>query len=185
MVLALAIPLRAVYGLEGLITERHLENSAKVMLATGLIVGYAYMMEFFNAWYTTNVYEHDAIWHRMFGPYRVAYWSLITCNIVAPQLLWFKKIRGTPALLFLSSIVVLIGMWLERYVIIVSSLAQDYLPSSWGIFQATRWDWATYIGTIGLFLFLFFLFIRLLPMISIFEVRTLLPQAKVEEEAGN
>jgi len=185
MVLALAIPLRAVYGLEGLITDKHLENSAKVMLATGLIVGYAYMMEFFNAWYTTNVYEHAAIWNRMTGPYKVAYWSLISCNILAPQLLWFKQIRSKPALLFMSSIVVLIGMWLERYVIIVSSLAQDYLPSSWSIFQATRWDWATYIGTIGLFLFLFFLFIRLLPMISIFEVRTLLPQAKVEEEVGN
>jgi molybdopterin-containing oxidoreductase family membrane subunit len=121
----------------------------------------------------------------MTGPYRVAYWSLISCNILAPQALWFKRIRSKPALLFISSIVVLIGMWLERYVIIVSSLAQDYLPSSWSVFQATRWDWATYIGTIGLFLFLFFLFIRLLPMISIFEVRTLLPQAKVEEEVGN
>jgi len=120
----------------------------------------------------------------MFGPYKFSYWFLISCNIVAPQLLWIKKIRTTPALLFTSSIIVLIGMWLERYVIIVSSLAQDYLPSSWGLFQATRWDWATYIGTIGLFLFLFFLFIRLLPMISIFEVRTLLPQAKVGEEAG-
>ena len=185
MVLALAIPLRAVYGLEGLITDRHLENSAKVMLATGLIVAYSYMMETFSAWYTTNVYEHAAIWNRMTGPYRVAYWSLITCNILAPQALWFKQVRSKPVLLFMSSIVVLIGMWLERYVIIVSSLAQDYLPSSWGIFRATRWDWATYIGTIGLFLFLFFLFIRLLPMISIFEVRTLLPQAKVEEEVGN
>ena len=98
-------------------------------------------------------------------------------------MLWFKRVRTKPALLFISSIVVLIGMWLERYVIIVSSLAQDFLPSSWSIFQATRWDWATYFGTIGLFLFLFFLFIRLLPMISIFEVRTLLPGAKVEEEA--
>jgi membrane-associated protease RseP (regulator of RpoE activity) len=101
---------------------------------------------------------------------------------VAPQFLWFRKVRGTPWMLFLASLVVLVGMWLERYVIIVSSLAQDFMPSSWGIFQATRWDWATYLGTIGLFLFLFFLFIRLLPMISIFEVRTLLPQAKVDEE---
>jgi molybdopterin-containing oxidoreductase family membrane subunit len=186
MVLALAIPLRAVYGLEGLITDKHLDNAAKVMLATGLIVAYAYMMETFNAWYTTNVYEHAAIWHRMTGPYRVAYWSLISCNILAPQALWFKRVRSNPVLLFVSSIVVLTGMWLERYVIIVSSLAQDYLPSSWGIFQATRWDWATYVGTIGLFLFLFFIFIRLLPMISIFEVRTLLPQARVEEEeVGN
>jgi molybdopterin-containing oxidoreductase family membrane subunit len=118
----------------------------------------------------------------MTGPYAIAYWSLVFCNIVAPQALWFKRIRNNPAFLFVFSIIVLVGMWLERYVIIVTSLAQDYLPSSWNLFQATRWDWATYVGTIGMFLFLFFLFIRLLPMISIFEVRTLLPQAKVEEE---
>jgi molybdopterin-containing oxidoreductase family membrane subunit len=182
MVLALAIPLRAVYGLEGLITDRHLDNSAKVMLATGLIVAYAYMMETFSAWYGGNTYESAVAWHRMTGPYALSYWSLIACNILAPQALWFKKVRSKPALLFVSAIVVLIGMWLERYVIIVGSLAQDFLPSSWSIFKATRWDWATYVGTIGLFLFLFFLFIRLLPMISIFEVRTLLPAAKVEEE---
>jgi molybdopterin-containing oxidoreductase family membrane subunit len=182
MVLALAIPLRKVYGLEGLITDQHLDNSAKVMLATGLIVAYSYILELFTAWYTGNVFEGAAFLHRMTGPYAFNYWTLVACNIIAPNFLWFKKIRSNPTLLFCSSIVVLIGMWLERYVIIVSSLAQDFVPSSWGIFQATRWDWATYIGTIGLFLFLFFLFIRLLPMISIFEVRTLLPQAKVEEE---
>jgi Ni/Fe-hydrogenase subunit HybB-like protein len=182
MVLVLAIPLRHVYGLQGLITDKHLENSAKVMLATGLIVGYAYILESFTAWYSGNVYESAAIWHRMTGPYAGAYWCLITCNIVAPQALWFKKMRSTPALLFIASLVVLVGMWLERFVIIVSSLAQDYLVSSWRVFSPTRWDWATYVGTIGLFTFLFFLFIRLLPMISIFEVRTLLPQAKVEEE---
>jgi molybdopterin-containing oxidoreductase family membrane subunit len=182
MVLALAIPLRAAYGLQGLITTKHLDNSAKVMLATGLVVAYAYILETFTAWYSGNVYESAAIWHRMTGPYAVTYWVLITCNIVAPQFLWIKRVRNSPVLLFISSIVVLIGMWLERYVIIVSSLAQDFLPSSWSIFHATRWDWATYIGTIGMFLFLFFLFIRLLPMISIFEVRTLLPQAKIEEE---
>ena len=182
MVLALAIPLRSVYGLQGLITDRHLDNCGKVMLATGLIVAYAYMMETFLAWYSGNVFEMAAFWNRMTGPYAVNYWFLVTCNIIAPQFLWIKKVRSTPALLFISSIVVLVGMWLERYVIIVSSLAQDFLPSSWRNFQATRWDWATFLGTIGLFLFLFFLFIRVLPMISIFEVRTLLPQAKVEEE---
>ncbi len=182
MVLVLAIPLRHVYGLKGLITDKHLDNSAKVMLATGLIVGYAYILETFTAWYSGNVYENAAIWHRMTGPYASVYWALISCNIVAPQLLWFKKVRSTPTLLFIASLIVLVGMWLERYVIIVSSLAQDFLTSSWRIFSPTRWDWATYLGTIGLFTFLFFLFIRLLPMISIFEVRTLLPQAKVEEE---
>jgi len=181
MVLVLAIPLRWVYGLEGLITAKHLENSAKVMLATGLIVAYAYMLELFGAWYSGNIYESAAFLNRMTGPYAAEYWCLITCNILAPQVLWFKKVRTKPVFLFMSSVVVLVGMWLERFVIIVSSLAQDYLVSSWRMFHPTRWDWATYVGTIGLFTFLFFLFIRLLPMISIFEVRTLLPQAKVEE----
>ncbi len=182
MVLLLAIPLRWVYGLEGLITEKHLDNSAKVMLATGLIVGYAYMLEVFTGWYSGNVYESSAIWNRMTGPYAIGYWCLIACNIVTPQFLWFKRVRSTPVYLFLVSMVVLAGMWLERFMIVVSSLAQDFLPGAWRVFHPTRWDWATYVGTIGLFLFLFFLFIRLLPMISIFEVRTLLPQAKVEEE---
>src|SRR5450432_3480517 len=182
MVLALAIPLRSVYGLQGLITGKHLDNCAKVMMATGLIVGYSYILEAFSAWYGGNVYEQAAIWNRMTGPYKYHYWSLVFCNIVAPNLLWFKKVRSTPAILFVSSLVVLVGMWLERFVIIVTSLAQDNLPSSWGIYQPTRWDWWTYFGTIGMFLFLFFLFIRLLPMISIFEVRTLLPEAKIEEE---
>ena len=169
--------------MQDFITHQHLIYCAKVMLATGLIVAYSYLLETFTAWYSGNVYEEAAIWHRMTGPYAGSYWALISCNILAPQFLWFKRVRNSPVLLFISSIVVLIGMWLERYVIIVSSLAQDFLPSSWSNFHATRWDWATYVGTIGMFLFLFFLFIRLLPMISIFEVRTLLPQAKVEEEA--
>jgi molybdopterin-containing oxidoreductase family membrane subunit len=182
MVLVLAIPLRAIYGLHGLITDRHLQNSAKIMLATGLIVAYAYIMETFVGWYSGNVYEASVMWNRMTGPYAASYWFLITCNILAPQSLWFRRVRNSPVLLFIASIVVLVGMWLERYVIIVSSLAQDFLVSSWGVFTPTRWDWATYVGTIGLFLFLFFLFIRLLPMISIFEVRALLPQARVDEE---
>jgi Ni/Fe-hydrogenase subunit HybB-like protein len=182
MVLALAIPLRSVYGLQGLITIRHLDNSAKLMLGTGMIVAYAYIMETFTAWYSTSPFEQQAIWNRMVGPYAPAYWWLLSCNILALQALWFKRVRTSPALLFIWSMIVLTGMWLERFVIIVSSLAQDYLTSSWGIFTPTRWDWATFLGTIGLFLFLFFAFIRLLPMISIFEVRGLLPQAKVEEE---
>jgi molybdopterin-containing oxidoreductase family membrane subunit len=182
MVLALAIPLRSVYGLQGLITDKHLDNSAKVMMATGLIVGYSYILEAFAAWYSGNVYEQAAMWNRMSGPYKYHYWVLIACNVIAPNALWFKRIRSSPVILFIWSLIVLLGMWLERFVIIVSSLAQDNLISSWRIYQQTRWDWATYLGTIGLFLFLFFLFIRLLPMISIFEVRTLLPQARVDEE---
>jgi molybdopterin-containing oxidoreductase family membrane subunit len=185
MVLALAIPLRAAYGLQGLITDRHLENSAKIMLATGLIVAYAYVIEAFTAWYSGDVFEQAVMRNRMTGPYAPAYWTLIACNIILPQALWFKRIRTNPVTLFFWSLIVLTGMWLERFMIIVSSLAQDFLNSSWSLFHPTRWDWATYFGTIGLFLFLFFLFIRLLPMISIFEVRTLLPQAKVEEEVGS
>src|SRR3954468_9502639 len=111
MVLALAIPLRSVYGLKGLITDKHLDNCGKVMLATGLIVGYAYILEAFTAWYSGNVYEDAAIWHRMTGPYAGTYWLLITCNIVAPQMLWFKRIRGNPVTLFIASIIVLVGMW--------------------------------------------------------------------------
>jgi Ni/Fe-hydrogenase subunit HybB-like protein len=182
MVLALAIPLRSVYGLQGLITDRHLENSGKLMLATGLIVAYAYIMETFMAWYSGSPFEQQAFWNRMTGPYSAQYWFLITCNVVAPNLLWIKKFRTTPVLLFISSIIVLIGMWLERFMIIVSSLAQDYVQSSWGLFHATRWDFATFFGTVGFFIFMFFLFVRVLPMISIFEMRTLLPQAKVREE---
>jgi molybdopterin-containing oxidoreductase family membrane subunit len=182
MVLALAIPLRSIYGLKGLITDKHLDNAAKVMMATGLIVGYSYIMEAFSGWYSGNVYEQAAIWNRMTGPYKYHYWILIACNVIAPNALWFKKVRSNSVVLFIWSLIVLVGMWLERFVIIVASLAQDNLPSSWRVFESTRWDWATYLGTIGLFLFLFMLFIRLLPMISIFEVRTLLPQAKIKEE---
>jgi len=182
MVLALAIPLRSAYGLQGLITDRHLENSGKLMLATGLIVAYAYIMETFMAWYSGSVYEQQAFWNRMTGPYAAEYWFLISCNVIAPNLLWIRKFRTSPVLLFVSSIIVLVGMWLERFMIIVTSLAQDFVQSSWALFRPTRWDWATYWGTIGFFLVAFFLFIRALPMISIFEVRTLLPQAKVREE---
>src|ERR1700678_1353944 len=120
MVLVLAIPLRWVYGLEGLITDKHLDNSAKVMLATGLIVAYSYILETFTAWYSGNVYESAALWNRMTGPYAGAYGCLITCNIVAPQFLWFKRVRAKPHLLFVASLVVLMGMWLERFVIIVT-----------------------------------------------------------------
>jgi len=181
MVLVLAIPLRAMYGLEDLITSRHLDNMAKVMLATGQIVAYSYLFEAFIAWYSGNKFEMFAIWNRMTGPYAPTYWALIFCNLIFPQVLWLKKIRTSVVWLFVVALDVLTGMWLERYVIVVVSLHRDFLPSSWGIFHPTVWDVATYVGTLGLFFFLFFLFIRSLPMISIFEVRTLLPQAEVVE----
>jgi len=182
MVLTLAIPIRAVYHLEDFITSRHLQNMAKVMLVTGLIVGYGYMTEAFIAWYSGDAYEGFVPINRMTGPYAPAYWALLFCNIVAPQLLWLKRVRTHVPSLFAISIVVNIGMWLERFIIIVTSLHRDFLPSSWGMYSPTFWDYSTFIGTIGLFLALLFLFLRFLPMISIFEMRTMLPEAKVESE---
>jgi molybdopterin-containing oxidoreductase family membrane subunit len=179
MVLTLAIPLRAVYGLQDFITARHLNNMAKVMLATGLIVAYGYGIEAFTAWYSGDKYERYVLFNRATGRYWGVYWALILCNVAIPQLLWFRKVRHNVLLLFILALVVNTGMWLERYVIVVTSLQRDFLPSSWGMYQATIWDWATYVGTIGLFVALLFLFIRFLPMISIFEMRTLLPEAHV------
>ena len=182
MVMTLAIPIRALYGLQGFITMRHLQNMAKVMLATGLIVAYGYMMETFMAWYSANQYERFMIMNRFTGPYSHMYWALLICNVVIPQLFWLPRVRNSIALLFIISIIVNIGMWLERYVIIVVSLHRDFLPSSWGHYAGTQWDWSMYLGTIGLFLTLLFLFIRVLPMISIFEMRTLVPEAEVKSE---
>jgi molybdopterin-containing oxidoreductase family membrane subunit len=181
MVLTLAIPLRAMYGLGDFITMRHLENMAKILLVTGLIVFYGYAMEAFFAWYSGNTFERYMILNRMLGPYAPVYWSLIVCNGVAPQLLWIKRVRTNVIWLFLIAMVVNVGMWLERFVIVVTSLHRDFLPSSWGMYYPTIWDWATFAGTIGLFLMLLFLFIRVLPMISIFEMRTLLPEAQVKD----
>jgi Ni/Fe-hydrogenase subunit HybB-like protein len=182
MVLLLTIPLRKFYGLEDFITGRHLRNMAKIMLATGLIVAYGYMMETFTAWYSANTYEEFMVTNRFFGPYAPFYWSLIFCNVIAPQFLWSRRIRHSNFWLWVISFIVSIGMWLERFIIIPVSLHRDFLPSSWGMYAPTGWDWSMFIGTIGLFFALLFLFIRFLPMISIFEMRTILPQAEVKEE---
>ena len=178
MVLTLAIPLRVVYGLEDFITMRHLDNMAKIILATGLIVAYGYMMEAFMAWYSGSAYEQYMILNRMRGPYATFYWALILCNVLTPQFLWISRVRANIVALFVIANVVSVGMWLERYVIVVTSLHRDFLPSSWGMYAGTRWDWATYVGSIGLFFALLFLFIRFLPMISIFEMRTLVPKTE-------
>jgi molybdopterin-containing oxidoreductase family membrane subunit len=181
MVLTLAIPIRAVYGLEDFITMRHLENMAKVMLVTGLIVAYGYAIEAFISWYSVDTFERFMIWNRVTGPYAPVYWMLILCNIVIPQALWFKRIRTSVRVLFIIALVVNIGMWLERFVIVVTSLHRDFLPSAWGNYVPTFWDWSTFIGTMGLFVSLLFLFLRFLPMISIAEMRAILPAAKVDE----
>jgi Ni/Fe-hydrogenase subunit HybB-like protein len=181
MVLTLAIPIRAIYGLEDFITLRHLQNMAKVMLLTGLIVAYGYLTEGFIAWYSADKFEFYVPFNRMTGTYAPTYWALILCNIVIPQLLWFKRVRINVPLLFVISLIVNCGMWLERFVIVVTSLHRDFDTSAWGNYAPTFWDWSTFIGTIGLFLSLLFLFLRFLPMISIAEMRAILPEAKVDE----
>jgi len=185
MVLTLAIPLRKIYGMEDFITLRHLENMAKVTLVTGMIVAYGYISEAFFGFYSANKYEGFMIWNRMTGPYWYMYWTLVFCNIVTPQVLWIRKVRTTPILIFAVAMVVNVGMWLERFVIVVTSLHRDFLPSSWGMYYGTVWDWATFIGTLGMFTLLFFLFIRFLPMISIFEMRTAVPEARLKQPEGN
>lgn len=183
MVMTLAIPLRAVYGLHDFITARHLSNMAKIMLTTGLIVAYGYLMEIFFAWYSANDREWALVLHRAQGPYAVTYWSLIACNVVVPQLLWFGAVRRNVPLLFAISLVVNVGMWLERFVIIVISLHHEYLPSAWEMYYPTKWDFAQFFGSIGLFFTLLFLFIRFLPVISIFELRELVHETHLAHES--
>lgn len=182
MVLTLIIPLRKVYGLQDFITIRHLRNMAKVMLATGLIVAYGYMMEAFTAWYSGNEYEQFMILNRMRGPYAPVFWALIICNVVVPQFLWFERFQSKVGALFAIAIVVNIGMWLERFIIVVTSLHRDFLPSSWGMYAGTFWDWSIYFGSIGLFFTLMFIFLRIMPAISIFEMRTLVKGSKKKIE---
>jgi molybdopterin-containing oxidoreductase family membrane subunit len=178
MLLTLAIPLRAVYRLGEFITLRHLDNMAKILLATGLLVAYGYVMEIFMAWYSGSVYEAHLMVNRMRGPYASSFWAVICCNALVPQALWSAHVRRSPVVLFIIAMTVNAGMWLERYIIVVTSLHRDFLPSSWGMFSPTAFDWATFAGSIGLFLSLLFLFIRFLPMISIFELRGLLPRPR-------
>jgi len=183
MVVTLAIPLRKFYGLEDFLTLRHLDNMAKILLATGLIVAYGYTMETFMAFFSgPNTYDRYMMINRMTGPYAPVYWCLILCNIVIPLTsLWFARIRQNVVALFVISLVIQTGMWLERFVIVVTSLHRDFLPSSWGMYYPTKWDWAVYTGTIGLFFTLFLLFIRFLPMISIFEMRGLAHELKEKQ----
>ncbi|MBX9604412.1 MAG: polysulfide reductase NrfD [Bryobacteraceae bacterium] len=184
-VLTLLVIARWVCNLENIITIKHLENMNKIILATGTIVGYAYATEFFIAWYSGNLYERFAFVNRAFGPYWWAYWTMITCNVISPQFFWVKRFRTSVPLMFVLSLVVNVGMWFERFVIIVTSLHRDFLPSSWGYFQPTWVDICTFIGTIGFFLFLFLLFARFLPMIAMAEVKHVLhTQHDMEAHGG-
>jgi molybdopterin-containing oxidoreductase family membrane subunit len=181
MVITLILPLRKLFGLEDLVTERHLSAMAKVMLATGLIVAYGYIIEQFVAWYSGSEFEIFMVHNRLTGPYSFQYGMLWLCNILVPQLLWIRRVRTSPVALWIIAMFINVGMWLERYVIVVVSLSRDYLSSSWDVFAGTIWDWAIYIGTIGFFLSCMFLFVRFLPMIAMFEMRHLVHEKRHEE----
>ncbi|HEX2658157.1 MAG TPA: NrfD/PsrC family molybdoenzyme membrane anchor subunit [Polyangia bacterium] len=174
MVLTLLIIARSVMGLEHLITTRHLENMAKIIIVTGSIVGLAYGTEFFIAWFSGNPYERFTFINRATGPFAWSYWIMVSCNVVSPQLLWSKRLRTSPVVLFILSLVINVGMWFERFVIIVTSLHRDFLPSSWGSYAPTKIEVFTLMGSFGLFFTLFLLFVRALPAVSIGEVKSVL-----------
>jgi molybdopterin-containing oxidoreductase family membrane subunit len=173
MALTISIPLRAIFGLKDFITARHLDNIGKIMLVCGLLVAYSYAVEIFMAFYGGDEFDQAMVLNRMRGPYAPIYWTALACNVVVPQALWLQRVRLSVPLLFAISIVVNVGMWLERFVIIVVSLHRDFLPSSWGMFYPTFWDWAILVGSIGTFGWLFLMFVRFLPAISISEMRKL------------
>jgi len=177
MVLTLVLPLRPLFRLHDFITERHLQNMAKVMLTTGLIVAYGYVLEIWAAFYSGNEFEIFMVLNRFTGPYATQYWLLILLNIAIPQLLWLKGVRSNVWALWAISMCINVGMWLERFVIIVVSLHRDYVPSNWAMYSGTKFDVMTFAGTIGLFLTLIFLFLRFLPALNMFEMRVLTPEA--------
>ncbi len=177
MVVTLMVPARAYFGLKDLVTIRHLENMNKIILTTGCIVGYSYLIEVFIAWYGGNPYEQFVLLNRALGPYWWAFWIMVSCNVIAPQAFWFKKVRTTPWMMFIVVILVNVGMWFERFVIVVTSLSRDFLPSSWGYFRPTAIDITMFIGSFGLFFTLFLLFCRYLPMVAMAEVKAILPHS--------
>ncbi|MEW6413561.1 MAG: NrfD/PsrC family molybdoenzyme membrane anchor subunit [Candidatus Zixiibacteriota bacterium] len=176
MVMTLSLIARKVFNLEDIITPRTLERMNKIILVTGMMVGYAYSMEFFIAWYSGNEYERFAFINRAFGPYAWAYWIMVSCNVIVPQLFWFKRLRTSIPVMFVASILVNVGMWFERFVIVVT-LSRDFLPSSWDYYSPTIYDIMIFVGSFGLFFTLFLLFLRYLPMVAMSEVKGVLPQA--------
>jgi hypothetical protein len=182
MVLTLIIPAREWFGMKHLVTKHHLDNMCKVTLATASIVGYAYMTELFISWYSGWIFEQYAFLNRLFGPYAWAYWIMVSCNVIFPQLFWFKWARTNVMVIFVISIIVNIGMWFERYVIVVTSLSSDFLPSSWGPYFPTWVDLAMLAGSFGLFFTLFLLFLRFLPMMAMAEIKGVISQQRHERE---
>ncbi len=171
MVLTLLIPARAIFNMKHIITDQHVENMCKVILATGSMVGFAYGTEFFIAWYSGNAYEGFTFLNRAFGPFAWAYWTMVTCNVLVPQLFWFKRVRTSPFVIVGLCILVNVGMWFERFVIIVTSLTRSFMPGTWHYFSPTIYDASIFIGSFGLFFTLFLLFLRYMPMIAMFEVK--------------
>ena len=184
MVLTLAIIARRFYNLDNIITLNHFDKMAKIMLLTGSIVGYAYAMEFFIAWYSGNIYEYFTFTNRALGPYAWAYWTMLTCNVLVPQFFWFKQLRRNVKFLFVASILINIGMWFERFVITVTSLSRDFLPAAWDYYSPTIIDILIFVGSFGLFFTGFLLFIRFLPIVSMSEVKSVLPQADPHYQGG-
>jgi molybdopterin-containing oxidoreductase family membrane subunit len=180
MVLTLAIPLRHFFGFRDLITKKHLDNAAKLMLASGLLVAYGYLSEAFFAWYSGEPFERAMMWDRVFGTHAAVFWIMLACNVGGLQLLWFRAVRTNPVVLFVLALAINTGMWLERYVIIVTSLSRDFLPSTWRGVGVTWTDFGLLFGSLGLFFALFFIFVRLLPLMSIFEVEELRHRLKGE-----
>jgi len=181
MVVVLAVPARQFFGLKKIITMKHLELMAKVILATGMIVGYAYAMEMFIAWYSGAMYEQFAFLNRAFGNFAWAYWTMIFCNVLSPQVFWFKKMRTNVWVIFVVGIIVNVGMWFERFVIICTSLTRDFLPANWGAFIPSPIDYATLAGSFGLFFTLFLLFCRYLPMVAMAEVKAFIPEGHIHD----
>ncbi len=173
MVITLAVPMRALFKLQGIITLRHLDSCAKLMLVTGTIVAYGYFCETFTAWYSGSTFEMGMMWDRWFGRYWVLWWLIVLCNVIVPQFFWSYRVRRSPWFLFVLSLLVNVGMWLERFIIVIQSLHHDFLPSSWQMYYPTFWDIATFAGTLGLFMVLFLLFCRYLPVIAVAEMREL------------
>lgn len=185
MVITLLIPVRKFMGLRDVITDRHLENMNKVILATGLMVSYGYAMEHFVAWYSANTNEAFVFINRAVGPYAGIYWLMIACNVITPNIFWFKKCRTSIPIMWVASILVNIGMWCERFIIIVTSLHRDFLPSSWGMYSPTIVDWGIYVGTLGLFSTLFLLFLKFLPAVAVSEVKEMQWETKHAAHAAH
>jgi Ni/Fe-hydrogenase subunit HybB-like protein len=184
MVLCLAVPARAIFGLHDIMTDRHIENCSKVMLGVGFIVTYAYALEFFVAWYSGHHWEQWHFLNRAFGPYAWSFWILVITNCIIPQLLWVKKFRVWWPTVMLTAVSVNVGMWFERYVIVVTALHRDFLPSSWDYYSPTWVDYGMLIGSFGLFFTLFLLFLKFLPIVAMAEVKTVMPQAHAHDDHG-